>query len=1051
MTTTDYNSTYENPMTFTLDDQLDVAIPRFSTQTVLDEFPVPAVDDYSGPATLSRDNLASELSLQLPFNVSSARTRVQNGAIDMRYDLIRHDALRGEEVRTIGRHFVPAQGRLAFRTAPAYTTYKTVLTPVSAALASDVVDKNVATAGSLIKILFPDTTPQDNINMNARAVIRGLADQQFAPHRFVWRLASLYLAACWAEVNDSAITSNQRDLTPLVYINSVSAYDGVLASWDPATQPIAVRYEGMQDMVAPLVAILRLAGSRDPLLQTTNRLALPTVATAWPAMGATTVYYTGPRLATDAIIGNIDSGTVWEAAMLWCGQHGTAQLFSNYVATLATLWTGPVAAHSPILQSERFSLSLPASHLQPTILTPISQSYVTWRSEGTTADQPQKHGLFLIGAARTLAIGLAVRTYGYKAGMPYVSVLARASTERDMIYREFQKRGDACPAMFHAQATLRGIGCTGTLGGVLLSISPEFPHVHALSAWWAAQQTAFQWEEIANLTNSVPRCCALLGVVRPLHTVKPPIVGVWYGPDVLSNARTVEEALQGLCYVPDLELAWQLTDARTGTVTTHAVRRAVNYRGSYSDWQFAPRYSKDFAKIEMTFRIMSSAGTLSAHTGPMGIVPWKWYVTRPAEVEDLQYSTAPLLSAPLAPQSAGADVDPLLPIPPPTPPGASPPSEYDSDDEGSEHEAAPGKTAPGDKRRTDVPFAISAKAEKVKQVLHDAGQSTGWIDQLMLGIARQYETECAWNERDKEGRMRGAWDEVEQMEPTDILKAVPNGARANTALLMSQLYKAAAPCAHSLYASRGWIAEAIRMGNRARALKACSALTKVELEDWTSVGRVRGTSGLTDKNISMALAAGVPAASLVSVPPKRGKGRLQPDTEAWETAKTGAQAVEESTTNEFELLVKLAYESGEASRDMVVEMLAYAPGWLTASSTGSTEEPNPADDTPPVEPDRKLSPVLDSPEADSHITIGGEKVSDIKGRLIPGKDSEQAGFGSLSPPTTMSQGMPPSSTSTHEPPTTTNPTNTDNTQHSTQTGDVPAQLAQETQRMGFTE
>jgi len=453
----------------------------------------------------------------------------------------------------------------------------------------------------------------------------------------------------------------------------------------------------------------------------------------------------------------------------------------------------------------------------------------------------------------------------------------------------------------------------------------------------------------------------------------------------------------------------------------------------------------------MVFRITTTAGALAAHTGPMGTVPWKWYVTRPVVDEDLTFSTAPMLPTLLEPQHHEPTAS-LDHTPPPMPPGAMPPEEPNSDDEGHEHEAAPGPSAPGDRRVVEVPLSITAKADKVKRVLHDAGQPTAWIDQLMLGLARQYETECAWNERDKEGRMRGAWDEVEQFEPTTMLRAVPNGARANTALLMSQLYKAAAPCAHSLTASRGWIAEAIRMGNRARALKTCSALTRTELEDWTSPSRVKASAGVTEKNISMALAAGVPASGLLGIPPVRGKGKLVADEEAWNAAKTGAQMVEQSTTTEFEQLVKLAYDSGEANSDMVIELLAYAPAWLPGpSKSAKDDDSNPADATPPVQPAPEIAPVVDSPEADKHVAIGGTSIAVIKEQLIPGKDQGPSGFGSASPPTTMSQGMPQSTTSTPDQIATTPQTNKDNTPHSTPTTDATTQDAQATARMSFTE
>lgn len=1075
MSETHMNSNFD--MAYTLPGLLDVAIPRFSTQTVLDEFPVPAVDDYSGPAKIAHDNIASELSLQLPFTITGARNRVGDGHIDMRYDLIRHDPARGEEKKTIGRKYVPAQGQLAFRTAPAHTLYKIVLAPVAAALASEVVDKNVATAASLIKILFPDTTPQDNINMNARATIRSLADAQFAPHRFCWRLASLYLAAGWASVNDSELISNQRDLAPLTYINSVHTYDGVLAAWDTATQPIVVRHEGMADMVAPLIGILRLAASREPLLRTTNRLQLPTVAQAWPAIGAAQVYYTGPRLSTDVMHGTIDPSTVWEAAVLWCGQHGTFQLFSAYVATLSTLWTGPVSKHAPILQSERFSLSLPVSQLQPTILTPISQSYVTWRSESTTQEPPQLHQLFLSGAARALATGLAVRTYGYKAGMPYVGVIARADTERDFIYREFQKRGDAVPAMFHAQNTLRSIGCTGTLGGVLLSLCPEFKDQGHLLGWWRQQRSAFQWEELANLTNSVPRCCALLGVVRPLHTVSIPIVDVWYGPDVLVNARTVEEALQGLCYLPDLELAWQLTDARSGTVSTHHVTRVTNYRGAYSDWQFAPRYSKEYAKIEMVFKVTATRSALLAHTGPMGPIKWSWYVARPVVEEELVFVSPPTISVHERPQvHEDIDYDIGASTPSTSASGASTPtaaSSYQSDDDDGArtvrtHEAAPGGERPQSSQKNVVPQSIRIKADLVHRRLKDAGQSVQWLEQLMLGLERQYETGDAWDARDREGRMRGAWDEVEQMDPTSVLLAVPNGARSNTALLMSQLYRAAAANAHSVSTARGWVAEAIRMGNRATALKHCSAISAAELKDWAGPSRVKQSPGLSDKNIKMALAAGVSPADLL-VKPKFTTDRsdaMMSDEAAWQAAKTGAQAVEEQTTREFDELIRASYENGEINGDAVVTIMAYHPVWLPSEAVVSGSNSNPAGDSPPIEPAPEIGPVVESPEADAHVGDGTNSVAMIAAELIPGKDAGPANFGNESPPTTMSQPMPPLPSSTPKPPPppprnptppppveipTTDATAKDNTPDLITPGDVAIHSAQVTTRMSFME
>lgn len=989
---------------------IDTTIPSYTLTKALEEFPEPSTLDYAQPAKYSADNLRAPLSLQLPFRPTAAKARVHSGCVDMRYSLIRYDPLRGEEDKLVGRLHYPLQAPLGYTTSQPTSVYKTVLTPVSAALASDVVDKNVASATNLIKVMFPEVTAAETITGNARATIRNAADQNFSPERLVWRMASLYLAAAWAEVNDSELFSAQRDLATLTTINSVSAYDSVLGAWDGSTQAIAVRYEGMADIAAPMVSLLTLLGSSNPQLRTTGNLTLPSVASVWPAIGRTTVFYTGPRLPPNEQLGNISSELVWETALLWCGQHGTAELFMEYIATQSTMWCGPVASRAPFFQSDRYTMSLPVSYLQPTILTPISQSYTTWRSSQQTLDRPSKHDLFLQGTAIGMAIGLAVRTYAYKAGMPYVGLINRASTERDAIADSFRVRGDAVGAMFHAQEILKHLGCTGTFGRVILTMSPAFPNVAALSGWWKRHQEAYQWDEIAALSTKLPRCCALMGVVKPLRAQAIPIAGIWYGPDVLVGARSVEEALQGMVYVPDLDLAWQLRDAITGTTTLHTVKRVTNYRGAFSDWQFAPRYSKEFISIEMVFRIRSNSGALMAHSGPMGPVSWKWYVSRPVVEEDVSFSagsTAPINGSPPPPMVLNpVDPGPHAEHAPPTLP-----SEQD-DDLDVNHEMGPHNTPHNGKQPVNIPAGVVAQGERLKVLLHDSGQSYAWVEQLLLGIRRNVDTVSPWDARDAEGRMRGAWDAVEGLDPQDLLLPIPNGARATAAKLMAQLYRAAAPMAHSPSAAKGWVEEAIRMGNRAQALASCSALTKVELEDWTTKSQVaKAGPAVNERSLKAALVAGVPLDQYIKALARTAEvtGTTAPEPVLTQVA--GAEdTINAEADDDFVELLKLSFEQGEVDASTVEAIVGYLPAWATPLDPNDS---SPADSTIPITPPHVPADLTASPEADEHVVNSeGETVGSVRATVIPGCDGEQQDFGLGAASTTMLSPMPTPATTT---------------------------------------
>jgi hypothetical protein len=534
--------------------------------------------------------------------------------------------------------------------------------------------------------------------------------------------------------------------------------------------------------------------------------------------------------------------------------------------------------------------------------------------------------------------------------------------------------------------------------------------------WWNSSDTAFQWEEIANVVSSLPRCCALSGVVKPMRTASVPLVGSWYRPESLIASRSVEEALQGLFYVPTLSIGWQISDLHAGTTTTTVVTRKVNYRNSFSDWQFAPEYRKDFVRIHLVFRINALDASLTAHHGPLGSTAWKWYVSRPVEDSDVDPAyddpvgltppagasalpAPPFIESPLAAQQPALQAPQLTTTLSPT--------------------TVPPATTPA---QPMLPLALSAKLDRVITVLHDAGQPTAWLDSMKLGLERNYGQTTPWETRDREGRMRAAWDAVEQLDPIATLVAVPNGARSNVATLLGQLYKAAATVAHSPTAARGWVGEAVRMAARGRALAECSAITPVELEDYTTPLRVQNSAGINQANISALLAAGIPASSIVALPPlKRGETHITPQltTELPQVLATA----EEGQLSEMESIVKESFDSHQIDAATVTEILGYQPPWAI-TTTGAADAPQPISDligTLESVPDVTLPPTGDPAEqlqpsgVDLNIGTAGESLASIRASIPPA-------FGMEPPPPQTADFGPNSNTTGMLPPITPQPT-----------------------------
>jgi hypothetical protein len=274
-----------------------------------------------------------------------------------------------------------------------------------------------------------------------------------------------------------------------------------------------------------------------------------------------------------------------------------------------------------------------------------------------------------------------------------------------------------------------------------------------------------------------------------------------------------------------------------------------------------------------------------------------------------------------------------------------------------------------------TPQSVDAAFNVSQQLLADAGQPIEWLKQLRLGLERASGLPDPMVDRDREGRMRSAWDYVSTTNPIPLLTAVPNGSRASCAAALGVLYRHAAANAHAVSVARGWMTEAVRMEYRAAALAACPCTNVPELLDYAMVpGEVQ--HDVSDMHIAAALAAGVPPLELL-----RPSGGAQPGTAA-ATAPVLAGEAEAAAEVEADTIamIREQFEAGNVTAQMVEELLGTLPAWAQTVSAGlgtagGAEEVPPSPESP--------GSVVSAADSDAHVvTPSGPTVAEAAALAI---------------------------------------------------------------------
>jgi len=607
----------------------DTQIPDYANVVGLQPFPKPIAVDYAAPVTYSPPATYVPMSLALPKHYSDQKRRTMGGYVDMKYNLVRYH--QGTTTNTkISRWLTPSLAPLAYANGIPMTNdteiYRLVLLPNMTKLGIDAVDKEVGSAISALRTYFADSPINDTLTGVARKTIQSLTGMTFTPHRVVWRLASLVCAGMHAKKCGTTMRLESAPNFPS-YVGAIGTYAAHLMKNGTQTGSLNFYSAAHADTLSPMLTIMAVINSiAAPPIAYANGYPMPTVCSVWPALGIPTsnAFYYGTQVR-EYHYGELDLTDIWRFAISWCGQHGCLRLFREYMDILPILMFSTAPDLAPIFQSAEWSITLPNCKMAPSILIPLSVSLSDWQADAEVPELPSASPTMYTGAALSMAIGLAARTYAQACGMSTWLHLKRGDDILKALMAQYAGRSCYTPAMLQVERVLESVGITGQLGAVLRTLSPDLATLDKFKHWFS-QMNAYQWEEIAPLVSQVPICCALNGIIEPLVSGRLPAVGALHTAKALGG-RNNPEIYQGLSHL-NRGIHWLLLLRDQATQDAYKVdyRPTKNYRLTSSDWQFAERVSRHNMTADICFKVKDTSAAVLMHRGIFGEQKPTWYI-----------------------------------------------------------------------------------------------------------------------------------------------------------------------------------------------------------------------------------------------------------------------------------------------------------------------------------------------------------------------------------------------------------------------------------------
>lgn len=425
------------------------------------------------------------LSLRLPEDSHHLSGRIHRSHIDIRFNTNSEQTTPGEMFSDnsdgncpLDRKYNCSQASIEFDGRPE-NHYNLKLSALAQPLAQKTgapLNPEVVRASRDINVHFSNPSASEILGSDARRIVSRLSRTSFAPHRFVWRLASIYLTAVWAAVHKDGLRAS-HDLPEIFSINSVSSFSESLVQTygSKINQPIVFDSDEPASNTRQLLPIIALAASQDPKFRTSKRLELPSVSRQWPKLPPTCIYFIGQLETVPLFPSVITPSLALKAAALWCRKHGCEELLEDYIDVISIFWTSNDPSKTPIFESDELRISLPLLNTRSTILLPICTT-------SRRAHSPRRlEALCTFDNHAILCRGVNARLL--------LSFLMRVSTA-DVSKEGLSNQAESSvPNLNYVEPLAWILGYSGHLGYGLKAVTPVYS-TYSLKEWWYGYKAA---------------------------------------------------------------------------------------------------------------------------------------------------------------------------------------------------------------------------------------------------------------------------------------------------------------------------------------------------------------------------------------------------------------------------------------------------------------------------------------------------------------------------------------------------------------------------------
>nr|UFT26918.1 capsid protein [Drosophila-associated totivirus 3] len=821
---------------------------------------------------------------RVDFPAKEAEWRAGRSGLDLRFSIVGSSVSASELRFSLGRIHAPANFNITWRPAERALNTRVVLAPLTAPLASDILDKNVVAASSHLRALFPDGAANDTFQQAGRAALCRLLDRGFNAARYTWRLAALYVAALFADMHDVPLAPTGADVPIPLAISSALAFSTWLSTND--TGIVCLRYDGVDSELAELLGVLAVAAS--PSMQLTCKRELPSVCTQLPPLGSITVMYLGQNLRTSPSLGHLNPRRVWVAASCWATQHGVLNELYSMVAQIMLLTHTPVRQVAPIFLDDSVSFRLPAADMRACALVPLSQQYIA--ADRRIPDEPvtsAKLG-FLQAAATATALGLGYQLWVQAMGIAYVGRLPHTDQLLDLWESHNSGTAHYSGGVLSAEGNAQQFGLTGRVGEVLATARPSHAVSSRVAAWFSLAERLYTCDEAALWTQRLATSAGLYWMMHPYRPTTPVIPGCWYMPKAIDSSCEPKDLALALkaALGAGISVGMQQTCYRPQSYAVKAVAFPTDHYRRMSEWHLIDHWEYKAESYDLVCMVADTEALLTLEHKAEVYATYKWYWDTDVDPKTMEtmrptihpppgkwggyYDNPRAAGAPSPPPSESSDPDPELHCSSGSDDdeGPLPQRDFNQDVGGAPIdaiEAEPGgfgtvwnpipDAAPADpavraaaQGAADPPEAPLQMKTQLRVLCDLTGNHPGVV-KLVEGCTRSIQGTMTGQSNAAvfggENAATRAHDALQALNAFDVLSVVRRQHRCGVAAGLAAVCREMIPHAHSREATFKWANEATRWSVAAEALRRNSAITPEELETDTITRTVthRGADG----------------------------------------------------------------------------------------------------------------------------------------------------------------------------------------------------------------